>query len=104
MLDNIINLTENDFDEYVATHDGIIITHKTLCPHCKIMGKTLLKVCEKNPEINIASVDSEADPALLKKLGVERVPSLIVFKSGIQKAAKTGIMNPKETLTFYKQA
>ena len=101
MLEDIKNLTDADVDDFIAKHDGIIIFHKTLCPHCKVMGKVLLKVKELNTSVNVASIDSETDAALLEKFGVTRVPTLMIIKNGEKKALYAGVMKPQELVDFY---
>lgn len=97
-------LTSETFDTYVATHNGIIICHKPLCPHCKIMGTVLDKVKAMKPELDLAAVDSLAQEALMKKMAVERVPTLCAVKNGAITARRSGIMNPMETLDWFEQA
>lgn len=97
-------LTKNHFDEYVKNNDSIVIFHKKLCPHCKIMGTVLDKVKAKMPSLNLASVDSEDEPDLMRQCGVERIPTLIVYKQGALKARFTGIMNPAQTQAFFQNA
>ena len=31
------------FDEWIKSHDGIVLFHKKLCPHCKVMRTVLGK-------------------------------------------------------------
>lgn len=104
MLDSILNLGQDDADAFVKANNGIVIFHKTLCPHCKVMGKVLLKVQEMDADIKIASIDSEADAPLLEKFNITRVPTLMVIKDGEQKATHAGVMKPQELLNFYKNA
>jgi len=104
MLEGIASLAQADVDEFIANNNGIIIFHKTLCPHCKVMGKVLGKVHAQNSSIQIAAIDSEEETALMERFGVERVPTLMVFKNGEKKAMSKGIMNPKETIAFFANA
>lgn len=103
-LDKCIALTKNSFDEYVASHDSIVIFHKKLCPHCKIMGTVLQKTQAKIAGLHLAAVDSEDEEDLKQRLGAERVPTLLVYKQGQLRAKFTGIMNPAETIKFYQHA
>ena len=77
------------FDEWIKSHDGIVLFHKKLCPNCKVQ---------------LASVDSEEQPDLMARCSVERVPTLIVCRNGAVAARKSGIMNPRELLAFYESA
>ncbi len=104
MSEKFIKLTKNDFDNFITSNDAIVLFHKNLCPHCKVMETVLEKVLAKDASIKVALVNSEEEQELMEKCKAERVPTLIVFKAGLQKAIKTGVMNPKETLAFYNQA
>ncbi len=104
MIEGIQSLDPTNVEDFVQNNNGMIIFHKTLCPHCKVMGKVLLKVKDQNKDIAIAAIDTEEEEALKAKFGVERVPTIVVVKNGEQKASKTAVMNPKEILAYYKSA
>ena len=97
-------LTSETFDAYVASHNGIILCHKPLCPHCKIMGTVLDKVKVMKPELDLAAIDSLAQEELIKKIAIERVPTLCAVKNGVIVARRSGIMNPMETLDWFEEA
>ena len=97
-------LTSTNFDEFIRDGSGIIICHKPQCPHCKIMKTVLGKLATMEPDLGIAAVDSIAEQELLKKMEVERVPTLCVFKDGNIVARHSGVMNPTETLQWYERA
>ena len=102
-IENLTALDDSSYSDFVKNNDGIIIFHKKLCPHCKIMGTVLEKVSAQLP-IALAAVDSEEQAGLMSAAGVERVPTLVVVKGGEIRARFTGIMNPKETIAYYKNA
>ena len=74
-------LTSDTFHDYTQNRNCIIIFHKHNCPHCKIMFTVLEKVIAKQP-LDVAAVDSEAEPALMASLGIERVPTLCAVRAG----------------------
>ena len=102
-INQILPLDNNSFDDFVKHNEGIIIFHKKLCPHCKIMGTVLDKVAARIP-LALAAVDSEEQTEIMAAAGVQRVPTLAVVKKGEIKSLFTGIMNPKETIAFYQKA
>ena len=55
------------FDEWIKSHDGIVLFHKKLCPHCKVMRTVLDKATAERPDIQLASVDSEEQPDLMAR-------------------------------------
>ncbi len=104
MSENFTKLTTQDFDNFITSNNSLILFHKKLCPHCKVMETVLEKVLAKDSSIAIATVDSEEEKELMQKFSIERIPTLVAFKQGEKKAVKAGVMNPKETIAFYTQA
>jgi len=100
----LTNLDYTGFKEWLAANDGILIFHKKLCPHCKVMRTVLNKVKAQTPEIALAAVDSEEQPDIMAEAGVEHVPTLCAVKGGQIRGSKTGVFNPKETMAFYSNA
>ena len=102
-IEKLTTLDSASYDAFIKNHEGIIIFFKKLCPHCKIMGTVLDKAGAQIP-MDLAAVDSEEHADLMAAAGVERVPTLVVVKGGEIRTRFTGIMNPKETIAFYKNA
>ncbi len=100
----LINLDAAAFKTWLASHEGIVIFHKKLCPHCKVMRTVLGKVKAQLPELALAGVDSEEQPAIMAEAGVEHVPTLCAVKGGQIRAKMTGVFNPRETIAFYQKA
>ena len=100
-----VELTPETYDAFVTdAQDCIVLAHKKLCPHCKIMGTVLAKLKGQQPGLSIGAVDSELHPELLARLEVERVPTLCVIKGGEVKKRQSGILNPKEVAALYQNA
>lgn len=98
------NLDFSTYKEWVGSHEGLIIFHKSLCPHCKVMNTVLTKVQAQMPDIVLAAVDSEAHPDIMQDAGVAHVPTLCAIKDGQVKDRQVGVFNPRETMAFYKKA
>lgn len=95
----------DDASYEAALHDceaGVALFHKKLCPHCKNMEKVLEKFSAQAPGVSLFSIDIEENPAAAQAFGAERAPTLLVIKNGSVTGRKAGLMNPRETLAFYK--
>ncbi|KIX12866.1 thioredoxin [Dethiosulfatarculus sandiegensis] len=99
-----MNLDSAAFKDWIASHEGLVIFHKKLCPHCKVMRTVLTKVKAQMPDIALAAVDSEEQPEIMKMAGVEHVPTLCAVKGGQVRGRQTGVFNPRETMAFYSKA
>ena len=101
-MSTIVQLPKEHVENFFASiSDAIVFFHKELCPHCKNMEKVLEKFSAKHPSVELYSVDSEAHPELLKKLSIERVPTLVFIRNGDVIKVHTGLMNPRELKAFY---
>jgi thioredoxin 1 len=100
MVENLVDATTNNFDEFKGLDQFVAVFHKKLCPHCKILMKVIAKVEAKLPGVTFIAIDSEAEPDFMETYGVERVPTLVCMKNGRGVARKAGVMNPKEMLAF----
>lgn len=100
-VEDLTRLDSSSFDDFVRTHEGIVLFHKKLCPHCKVMETVIGKVAAQIP-MSLAAVDSEEEPALMEKVGAERVPTLALIRGGEVRAVFTGIKNPREVIAWYQ--
>lgn len=103
-MDEFVKLSASDVADWIAGNDGIVLFHKKLCPHCKVMATVVAKARLADPSLAAASVDTEEQPEALAACGVERVPTILVCKGGAVRARRNGIMNPTELLAFYEGA
>jgi thioredoxin 1 len=98
----VTHLTDANFmDDINNIAGGIILFHKKLCPHCFNMQKVLEKLCAKRSDISIMHIDSEENPKAMASLDVERVPTLVIIKSGNAVGKHVGLMNPREATSLY---
>ena len=98
-------LTDNTYAAaFAQTAAGVCICYKKLCPHCKNMEKVLEKFVPMEPGVVLLGLDIEENPAAAAALGAERPPTIFVIKGGEVKAAKAGLMNPREMAAFFANA
>ena len=91
------------FDEWIKSHDGIVLFHKKLCRTARscVPCSTRLR---PNAPISSSQSSIPKNSRISWRCSVERVPTLIVCRNGAVAARKSGIMNPRELLAFYESA
>lgn len=97
-------LTDDDYAEKLKDADGVLIFFKKLCPACKALTKMLDKFFAANPGISFLGIDSEESPETVKVYGIEKIPTLLIFKGGEVTARKAGLMNLNAMTDFYKSS
>ena len=62
-----------------------------------MFGPIFEEVSEENPDITFAKVDTEAEQQLAGSLGIMSIPTVMIFRDGIQLFAQPGAL-PKGAL------
>ena len=104
MSDQITTLSEQSFDDFVKRTDCAVVFFKSKCPNCKVLLKVMEKVKVAAPAITMACISSEEEESVAKGLDISRVPTVLIYKGGVEKARKTGILKPAELEALYINA
>lgn len=93
---NLIELDQNNFDEVVVNSDIPVIIDfwAPWCGPCKMMGPIFSAVSKKYPlKTLFAKVNTEQEQNLGAKFGIQSIPTLIVFKNGIEVKRVSGALD-----------
>ena len=52
------------------------------CGPCRALKPVLTELAEQHPKLSVVKVDIEAEGALADEMGVQSIPSLLLFKGG----------------------
>ena len=91
-------LTMDNFEETVIS-DGITFVDfwAEWCGPCKMFGPIFEETSEENPDVTFAKVDTETEQQLAGALGIMSIPTLMIFRDGIQLFSQPGAL-PKSAL------
>ena len=92
------NLTKDTFESTV-TADGITFVDfwAEWCGPCKMFAPIFDQTAAENPDVTFAKVDTEAEQQLAGGLGIMSIPTLMIFRDGIQLFSQPGAL-PKAAL------
>lgn len=90
---SVIHGTESNFDELINGELVLVDFFATWCGPCKMLSPIL----DDLESVNVVKIDVDACPNLARKFGIMSVPTLMIFKDGKLRDAKSGAM-PKHVL------
>ncbi len=93
-----IELNKNNFEETI-NRDGVVLVDfwAEWCGPCKSFGPVFEATSEENPDTIFAKVDTEAEQDLSGALGIQSIPTVMIFRDGIQVFSQPGAL-PKDAL------
>ena len=93
-----VDLTLSEFESTV-TAEGIVLVDfwASWCGPCRSFAPVFEAASEEHPAITFAKVDTEAEQELAGGLGIQSIPTLMIFRDGIQMFSQPGAL-PKAAL------
>ena len=74
------------------------------CGPCKAFAPVFAQAARQlDGRVRLAKLDSEANPQLAGQLGIRSIPSLILFKGGVEVARQSGALPLPQLLGWLRQ-
>lgn len=91
-----VNLGLEAFEKTITDNDIVVIDFwADWCQPCKRFSPIYEEVSEEHPDVVFAKVDTEAEQELAGMARITSIPTLWVFREGIQVFANAGAMDKK---------
>jgi thioredoxin 1 len=88
-----IDLTSDAFEETVLG-EGIVLVDfwADWCGPCKSFAPVFEEASEQHPDISFTKVDTEAEQQIAGALQIRSIPTLMIFRDGIQLFSQPGAL------------
>lgn len=93
-------ISDSSFEADVVKSSGLVLVDfwAEWCGPCRALGPVLEDIAkEMGGKVTIAKMDVDSNPETPTKFGVRSIPTLVLFKDGVQVETKVGSI-PKQAL------
>lgn len=88
-----IDLTERSFEAQLQKPGILFIDFwAAWCGPCRMFAPIYEKVASAHPDVTWAKVDTDANPRLSGGMGIQSIPTLMVFRDGILVFEQAGVL------------
>ena len=103
MSENIIDVTDDSFEEEVLNSDQPVLVDywAEWCGPCKMIAPILVEIAaEYGEKIKIAKLNTEDNQKTSLKYGIRGIPTLMIFNNGNVEATKMGAVSKSQLAAF----
>lgn len=100
MAENIINVTDADFDEVVLKSELAVLVDfwAVWCVPCKMIAPLVEEMAgEYKDKLKVCKVNVDESPKVPSRYGIRGIPTLLLFKGGELKETMVGVL-PKDKI------
>lgn len=88
-----VNLTAETFESTITDNAIVFVDWwAAWCGPCRMFAPVYEKAAGENPDIVFGKVDTEAEPELSGQAGITSIPTLMIFRDGIQLFGQPGAL------------
>jgi len=101
-----VELNQNNFEEVVVNSEIPVLVDfwAPWCGPCKSMTPVFKSVAQKYPlKVLFVKVNTEAEQSLGAKYNIRSIPTLVIYKNGIEIQRVSGAMDEQNLINFVNQ-
>ena len=96
----IKTLNVQNFDEQIKSGTTLVDLYADWCGPCKMIAPIIEEIANERTDITVGKVNVDRDPQIAIKYGVQSIPTLIVFKDGVETNKIIGLRSKEDILSI----
>ena len=102
---SVIKVNEKNFEAEVMHASGKVIVdfYADWCGPCKLLAPILEEIASEYSDVKIVKVDVDNNPSIASKYGVMSIPTVYLFKDGIETTHFVGLRSKTEIINLINE-
>lgn len=93
----VLHLTKDSFDDTIKSGTVLVDFWAAWCGPCRMIAPAIEELGEKyEDEVTVAKVNVDEEEGLAARFGVMTIPTVIVFKDGVEAGKRVGVYPMEE--------
>lgn len=95
----VIELTAENFDKVLAENETVLCDFwASWCGPCRMVSPVIDEIGEQTQSAAVGKINVDEQPSLAAKFGIASIPTVIVFKRGVEASRAIGVRSKDEYL------
>lgn len=101
-----VQVTSANFEAEVVNSDKPVLVDfwASWCGPCKMLLPIVEQVSEEVTDFKVVKINTDDNQDLAMKFGIRTIPTLLVFKNGVEVKRSVGVIPKEEILSLVRNA